>query len=98
MPAGERRKAPIIVRVLGSRVLVPRVVTVLHEVLDVTYTTPTYKADLPYEVHRFVGAEGLCTSGMPAAMADIVAAVKSWSRGNLDAQEAMEKIQQRLDR
>lgn len=98
MPAEERRNPPIMVRVLGSRVLVPRVVTVLREVLDVTYTTPTYKADLPYEVHRFVGAEDLCTSSMPAVMADIAAAVKSWSRGNLEAQAAMERIQQRLDR
>lgn len=70
--------------------------TTLREVFDVTYTTPAYDADLPYEVHRYIGASGLNATGMPAVMADINATVKSCSRGNLPAGEALERIQERL--
>jgi hypothetical protein len=91
-----RRNPPIQVRILGSREDVPRVVTTLREVLDVLYTTPTYDADPPYEAHRYIGAAGLRGAGMPNVMAEISAAVKSWSRGNATADDTLTRIREQL--
>lgn len=93
-----RRNPPIEVRVLGARDTLPRVITAMRETLDILYVTPTYDADPPYEAHRYIGAAGLRGAGMPAVVAEIGAVVKSWSRGNTDADTALAKIQECLAR
>jgi hypothetical protein len=93
-----RRNPPIKIHIFGSRDTVPRVVTMLREVLDVTYTTPTHDADFPYEAHRYVGAADLRGNGMPSAVAEIRAVMRSWERGNTTPDGALAKIQAHLER
>jgi hypothetical protein len=93
-----RQIPPIRVHILGSRDNVSRLVVALRQVVDVTYTTPAYPADPPYEVHRYVGASGLRMTGLASVVAEINATVTSYTRGNLNAEDAMERIRQHLAR
>lgn len=88
---------PIGIRLLGDRDTVAALVNALREIIDITHTTEAYDADPPYEVRRFIGASGLRSRDLPGMVADVRAAVKSWSRGNMTPEEALLRIQRRLD-
>jgi hypothetical protein len=97
-PKKEKPLPAISLRILGSRNTVARLVETLRQVIDITYTTPSYREDPPYEVRRYIGGSGLRMTDLASVIAEINATVKSYSRGNLDADEALKRVQEHLER
>lgn len=96
---GENRPdAPINIRIVGPRDVVPRLVVALRQIVNVSYTTAPRDADQPYNVVRFVGASDLRMTGLASVMAEVTAVVTSYTRGNVDADEAMKLIEGHLEK